>query len=251
MMNSSQNMFWGDINDIKRFTENTEDNKHKQAKKTSAIILAGIQLFENFMKGIKNLSAYDAASTILSEANWIQKSTFKEFRDASGNKIITEIGKVYYIDYGKTFCGELAYFHYGLCIGKREDKILVIPMTSGSGYFSSCYHPINNPYADKKHRQALASEGFLKDCVLKINDIKFISAGRIEKESVSIDKDVLLEIQKQVFQVGFSQLFQEYTNDKKQIDKKDKQIEEQKELIIKLKNENNHMKQILKNNNLL
>ena len=59
-------MFWGDIKDIKRFSENTEENKKKSARKTSAIILAGVQLMENFIKGIKHMNAYDASSTILS-----------------------------------------------------------------------------------------------------------------------------------------------------------------------------------------
>ena len=251
MMKESQNMFWSDINNVSRFTENTSDNKNKQARKTSAVILAAVQLSENFIKGIKNLSAYDASSIITSEAIWIQKSSNKEFKDLHGKRKTIQVGTVYYIDYGKTFYGELAYFHYGLCIGKREDKVFIVPMTSGNNYFSTCYHPVNNPYANKKYRQALVKEGFTKDCVLKIDDAKFISAGRIEKESVTIHPDVLSEIQKQVFQVIFPQLYQEYDNDKKQIIKKEKQINDQKSLINQLKNDNNHMKQLLKNNNLL
>lgn len=73
MMDTSENMFWGDINDISRFTENTQANKVKKARRTSAILLAAIQLMENFIKGIKHMNAYDAASTIISDANWIQK----------------------------------------------------------------------------------------------------------------------------------------------------------------------------------
>ena len=56
MMKSSKNMFWSDINDITRFTENTIDNKRKEARKTSSIILASVQLMENFIKGIKPVS---------------------------------------------------------------------------------------------------------------------------------------------------------------------------------------------------
>lgn len=251
MMKESQNMFWSDINDISRFTENTPSNKEKQARKTAAIILAAVQLSENFIKGLKHLSAYEASSIITSDANWIQKSTDKEFKDSYGKRKPVQVGTVYYIDYGKTFCGELAYFHYGLCVGKREDKVFIVPMTSGTQYFSTCYHPSNNPLANKKYRQALATEGFSKDCVLKIDDAKFISAGRIEKESVTIHKDTLSEIQKQVFQVIFPQLYQEYDNHQKLLTKKEKQINDQKALIARLKNGNNHMKQLLKNNNLL
>lgn len=241
MMKSTQNMFWSDIHDITRFTENTEENKQKQARKTSSIILAGIQLMENYLKGIKCLNAYDASSTIISDANWIQKSTFNTFKDKSGNIIPVELGKTYYIDYGKTFYGELAYFHYGLCIGKKDKKILVVPIRTGKDIFKTSYHPRNNPNANKKYRQGLQVEGFPKNCVLLINDLKYISAGRIEKECASIHKDILSEIQKQVFQVELPSLYTEYFGQQKKLEKFQKQISEQKELIQKLKKENNKL----------
>lgn len=247
MMQNLENMFWSDIRDVKRFTENTQENKHKKAKKTSSIVLASIQLTENFIKGIKSMNAYEAASTILSEANWIQKSSFTDFIDDENKKVNIKIGTVYYVDYGKTFAGELAYFHYGLCIAKKDNKYLIIPITSGTDYFSTCYHPRLNPTANKKNRQALKSEGFAKDCVLKINDAKYISAGRIEKEVISIDSIVLSEIQVQFFAVSFPRLHQNYINTIRKLEKQNKQILDQKELIHELKSEKNHLKQLLNN----
>lgn len=44
MMKTSSNIFGGDIKNIKRFSENTEENKKKPARQTSSIILAGMQL---------------------------------------------------------------------------------------------------------------------------------------------------------------------------------------------------------------
>ena len=251
MMPSSNSMSYEDVHNIRRFTENTVENKEKEAKKTASIILAGIQLFDNYIKGIKKMSAYDAASTICSHANWIKNNTLEIYKDASGNKIVPEVGKIYYIDFGNTFYGELSYFHYGLCIGKKENKILVVPITSGSQYFSTCYHPINNPYANRKHRQALTTEGFQKDCVLKIDDTKFISAGRIIKENVQIQNVVLKEIQEQVFHVEFPTLEQKYNSQNKKIIHLEEKVEYQKNEINKLKTENNHMKQILINNKLI
>lgn len=246
MITSSENMFWGDINDITRFCENTGENKDKRARKTSSIILAGVQLMENFIKGLKNMSAYDAASTIISDANWIKNSSRSDFLDETGKKVVVSLGSVYYIDYGKTFYQELAYFHHGLCVGKKEGKILIIPMTSGTKYFSSCYHPINNPMANKKYRQALLSEGFEKDCVLKMNDAKFISPGRIVRETISINSDVLLQIQEQLFSIQFPVLYQKYINYMKSEEKNKKQISEQKQLISNLKQENNNLKMKLR-----
>lgn len=247
MMRQSDNMFWGDIGDITRFSENTTSNKNKSARKTSAIILAAVQLMENYIKGIKHMDAYTASSTILSSANWIKKSSVDRYKDEKGNEIIIKPGTVYYIDYGNSFYGELAYYHHGLCVGKIDGKVLVIPMTSGKEFFSSCYHPINNPKSNKKFRQALLSEGFEKDCVLKMNDAKFISPGRIERETTTIRNDILLEIQKQLFSIEFPYFYQKFCNNINENKKLTKQINDQKELINKLKQEKNTLTQKLKN----
>lgn len=246
MIKVTNNMFWSDLHNITRFSENTTDNKNKIARKTSPIILAAIQLMENYIKGIKNLSAFDASSIILSDANWIRNNRRTEFLDEKGNKITIKVGTVYYIDFGNTFSDELAYFHHGLCVGKKEGKILIVPMTSGAKYFPNSYHPINNPHANRKYRQALASEGFEKDCVLKLNDAKFISPGRLDKETVTIDTDILKQIQKQLFNIQFPELYQKFCNNEKKIEKYEKQICDQKELISQLKQENNTLRIKLK-----
>ena len=247
MMTRSQNMSWKDINSITNFAENTLFNKNKKAKKTPNILLASIQLMENFIKGIKNMNAYDAASTIISDANWIKKNSVDTFYDGNGNKVTINIGKVYYIDYGKTFCGELSYYHYGLCIGKKDKKILIIPMRSGHDVFEHSYHPEKKPNGNKKYRQGLEEEGFQKDCILMINDCKYISAGRIEKESVQIDNSIIESIQEQVFQVEFPHLYTKHFWMQKKIEKDAKKINDQKELIQKLKAQNNRYKQLLDN----
>lgn len=120
-------------------------------------------------------------------------------------------------------------------------------MTSNKEHFYESYHPIQNPKGNKKNRQALSSEGFSKDCILKINDTKYISAGRIEKETVKISNELLEEIQKQVFQVQFPNLFTKHLSHQKTIQKNERLILEQKEEIIRLKQENNRLNQILKN----
>lgn len=242
MIKETNNMIWGDIHNIKYYSENTKENKNKSAKKIASIILASVQLMENYIKGIKNLNAFDASSIILSDANWIRNNGRTEFLDDKGNKIIIKIGTVYYLDFGNAFSNELAYFHHGLCVGKKEGKILIVPMTSGTKYFSDCYHPINNPIANKKYRQALSSEGFEKDCVLKLNDAKFISPGRIDKETVSIDTNIVKQVQEQLFNIQFPDLYQKLYNSIKKNEKYEKQIAEQKNLINRLKQENNTLR---------
>ena len=246
MIKETKNMFWSEIHNIKYFSENTNENKGREARKTPSIILAAVQLMENYIKGIKKLSAYDASSMILSDANWMRNNSKTNFTDDNGNIITVKIGTIYYIDFGNTFSDELAYFHHGLCVGKKEGKILIVPMTSGTKYFSSCYHPVSNPTANKKYRQALKSEGFEKDCVLKLNDAKFISPGRIDKETVSISHDIVEQVQEQLFSIQFPELYQKLYNSLKKIDKYEKQISDQKELVSRLKQENNTLRMKLR-----
>lgn len=175
-----EHALWSDVNDIKRFTQNTTDNKRKRAKKTSSIILAAIQYTQNYLMGLKKQNAYDAASIIFSDANWIKNGDKTDFIE-HGVKKKVKIGYTYYIDYGNNFNGEIGYYHHGLCIGKNNDKVLIVPTITGANIFANCYHPINNPNSKRNKRQALKSEGFNKDCVLLINDTKYISAGRIDK----------------------------------------------------------------------
>lgn len=241
MMKETNNMVWSDIHNIKYYSENTPDNKSKKAKKIASIILASIQLMENYIKGIKNLSAFDASSIILSDVNWVRNNNRTDFFDSNGNKITIKVGTVYYLDFGNTFADELAYFHHGLCIGQKEGKILIVPMTSGAKYFPTSYHPNNNPTANKKYRQALMSESFEKDCILKLNDTKFVSPGRFDKETVSIGEDVVRQIQEQLFSIQMPEIYQKYINTIKKNTKYEKQISDQNELIQKLKQENNSL----------
>ena len=62
-----------------------------------------------------------------------------------------------------------------------------------------------------------------------------------------INNETLESIQLQVFQVEFPNLFMDFNNVKKNNEKLVKQICDQKELIIKLKNETNRCHQLLNN----
>ena len=80
-----------------------------------------------------------------------------------------------------------------------------------------------------------------------INDCRYISAGRIEKESVQIDSNIIESIQNQVFQVEFPNLYTKYFGFQKIIERNEKKITDQKQLMQKLKSENNTYKQLLDN----
>ena len=235
------NMAWGDAANIKDFTENTPENKKKDARKTSRILLAAFQYTHNYIQGLKRQNAYDAASIIYSDVNLIRSGNKVKFVDAEENEVEIKVGTTYYIDYGNNFHGELSYFHHGLYIGKSHEKVLIVPMRSGTDIIDISYHPTENPNGQKYYRKALQSEGFLKDCVLLINNTRYISPGRIAKEFVDISPKALKEIKEQVFSVMFCDIEQRYKqiqqnnkNYKKVIRNKNKELKRQEEKYFKL-----------------
>ena len=240
----TSSMIWGDINGVNRYTANKTDNKAKRTKHASKILLGAIQYAENYLRSLKQLNAYDASSIIKSDSSWLQKHSFNEFKVGDRNVAIKP-GQICYLDYGKAYKGELAYFHYGLCVSRKDGKLFVIPITSATSWINDCYHPVKNPSATKKYRQGLKSEGFSKDCVLMLNDAKFISAGRIDSLDVEINPDTLVEIQQQLFTVCFPNINSKFITITDKIDRLDKKIKDKDEIITGLKNSNTTLNQKL------
>lgn len=240
-----ENMVWKDTKKITKFTENTKENRNKLARTTSSLILAATQYMYNYIQGLKRLSVYDAASILNSDINWfknLDRNTPQKCENSEESVTISS-GKLYYINYGNSFKGELSYFHYGLCIGKKENKILVVPMRTGADIFGGSYHPVYNNRGKKKYRRCYPEEGFLKECTLLVNDTKYISCGRIIKEAGEIDKEVLEDIKMQVFSFQYPNIYQQFVNQQNKIIKMDKDMAEKKEEIIELKNRINLLEQ--------
>jgi hypothetical protein len=239
-------MKWDDINNIDKYCKNNEINKEAESKWKSKILLALMQINENFNGAIKQLNAYDSSSIIKSEGIWLKRSCFSKYipKEKAIDKIL--VGQVCIIDYGKTYKNELSYVHYGLCIGKKEEKYFIVPMTTGKKWRNNCYHPKNNTKPSKKYRQALKDEGFSKDCVLMIHDTKFVSGGRIIGiDNLITDENILNEIQMQAFSVCFPNYFQSFNSMKIKLENKENQVENQRKIINNLLKSNAKLKQQL------
>lgn len=238
-------MYWSDVTYIKRYIENTESNKKKKAKKIGSIMIAGIQYMHNYIQGVIRQNAYDASNIIFSDSHWMRYRHEYYSKDENGKKIIPKIGYTYYINFGNNYGSELSYFHHGLCIGKYGGKILIVPMRTGNDVFSKSFHPTKNPRGDKKYRQVLITEGFSKNGILMINDLKYISPARIDKAGVKIDNDILKEIQEQVFRIGFPNIKSEMDKNIREIAKLNETVELQRKEIIELKAQINNSNQKL------
>lgn len=223
------------------FTGNNATNKGMDALKKYKILNGLFQLEDNIYKIIKQLNAYDASSILIAESNWIKRNHFSKYMPSMGAPKKIEFGQVCSIDYGKTYKSEMGYIHPGLCVGIKNGKYLIVPITTGKTWRTTCYHPIENPDMTKEYRQALQSEGFDKDEVLLINDTKFISGGRILELHEIINSNTLKEIQYQLLQIMFPILFDETVEIQK----------ENQKLAHKIKNMEGQVKNLKKKNDIL
>ncbi len=219
-----EKMKFEDIDKISAYTGNNHTNKAMRATEKPKVLNALLQFFENTNNVFRQLNAYDSSSIIIAESNWIKRNHFSKHMPSKGTTEKVQFGQVCTIDYGKTYKGEIGYIHPGLCIGKKNNKYLFVPMTTGRSWRSKCYHPIHNPDSSKDNRQSCTSEGFLKDGVLLVDDTKFVSGGRILELLEIIDPDVLYEIQNQVLSVMFPIQYKETTVIKKENLKYENQI---------------------------
>lgn len=222
------------------YTHNTKTNKNMSGISRPKIIDGLIQLEENIHRILRQLNAYDASSILIAESNWMKRNHFNKYMPNKNAKKKVCLGQVCTIDYGKSYKGEIGYVHPGLCIGKKGNKYLIIPMTTGKDWRDKCYHPINNPTMTKEHRQCFVSEGFKQDGVLLINDSKFVSGGRILELHEKISKELLEEIQMQLFHILFPDIYRIYHKNNDQVARYKNTIDNMERQIanLKLKNEN-------------
>ena len=127
---------------------------------------------------------YEAASILIAEQDWIKRKN-------SQNKFpIPLVGFMLKIDFGKTYIGECGYIHYALCIAQSESKYLVIPSTTHDDIIKVAYHPIYRTTVGKSIYLLKKNEAKnTKDCALYMNDMRFISSGRIIKKCNKIESE--------------------------------------------------------------
>lgn len=220
------------------YTGNNSTNKGMKAITTHKILSAVMEMKDNINNIVCQLNTYDVSSILVGESNWIKRNHFSKYMPSKGAAKKVALGQVCTVDYGKTYKGEIGYVHPGLCIGKKENKYLIVPMTTGKTWRETCYHPIVNPNESKRYRQALVSESFVKDGVLLINDMKYISGGRILELHEIIDADTLKEIQHQACNVAFPNMYVEFEKTTKENIKLNHKCENAERQINNLKKEN-------------
>lgn len=234
----TSNLEFDYIDKVGYYTKNNLSNKTMHAIERPKILNGILQFIDNTNRVMRQLNAYDSSSILIAESNWMKRNHFKKYTPNKNAPKKVLLGQVCTIDYGKTYNGEIGYIHPGLCVGKKDEKYLIVPMTTGKTWRNTCYHPIHNPNMTKENRQCCITEGFRKNGVLLMNDAKFISGGRILELHEIIQADTLKDIQNQLFYILFPHIYNDYSKMKDKIASMQNTIDNTKRQVSNLKDKN-------------
>lgn len=141
-----------------------------------------------------NLTSKDALYCIMSETNYRER----RFDPGCDEKTLwIKPGDICYIDYGKCYVNETGFLHFGVILKIKNDKALVIPMTSNEKTYKEALKQEAREY-DRSHIMPIGKiDGMAKPSVLFLNDSKWINTARIidVKAHIPTDSSLFLRIQ--------------------------------------------------------
>lgn len=237
----TSNLEFGYIDKVGYYTKNNPSNKTMAAIERPKILNGILQFIDNTNRIMRQLNAYDSSSILIAESNWMKRNHFKKYTPSKNAPKKVLLGQVCTIDYGKTYKGEIGYIHPGLCVGKKNEKYLIIPMTTGKAWRDKCFHPIHNPNMTKENRQCCINEGFEKDGILLMSDARFISGGRILELHETIQPNILKEIQEQLFSILFPHIYRDFSEMQDKIIHMQNTIDNTKRQVNNLKDKNDKL----------
>lgn len=158
-------------------------------------------------------------------------------------------GDVCQFEFGKNFQPEMSFEHRGLVIGKNSKMVYVLPICSynkSNNQHIKAYHPIDNPKSKSNFYLLKPSEvPFIKHTsVLKLNDLRSVSAYRILYKQKEGHLDIESEIYQNIEQLVMDKYFHRYIYKFKKLEKENLELkeknlkmeEENQNLLLKIKN---------------
>lgn len=155
-------------------------------------------------------------------------------------------GEIYQFEFGKNYIPEMSYEHRGLVIGVKKKMLYVLPIFSYNPQkHLDVYHPVDFP--DSQSDMFLLKNSdfsfITHDSVLKLNDIRTVSVGRIlykQSGKISPASDTYKQIEALVIQKYFSGFYYDFLKQKQTIRKLEqgKNDVEQKNETLSQENEN-------------
>ena len=132
--------------------------------------------FENQKLNYSLMGKKELRGHLISEDNWQKRHSLLSCEQLGVN---IRVGDICFVDFGRAYCLESGFQHFGLILTISHGKAFVIPMTSNEQTYTQGYHPVDNPEG-KSHLLRIGKvKGLNKPSVLFLNDAKFINTARI------------------------------------------------------------------------
>jgi mRNA-degrading endonuclease toxin of MazEF toxin-antitoxin module len=153
-------------------------------------------LQNNIFKFVKNFTIYEFCL-------WIKYMNFYILRKNEFYKNKYKKGDIVYIELGTNIGNELSYIHPCVILEENRDNIFIIPCSSSK--VSKIYDKKGNIY--KEYILASKNDGFTKDTVLLLNNIKWVSKTRIVNTMGKVSKELLNKLYEESFKYNYSHQF--------------------------------------------
>lgn len=194
-----------DYSILQPLSANNNENKTNKVNDNENCKKELEKYLNNFREFMLNQSVYDMTSLLIAEQDWLKRH--------SKQQVFSEnlVGKILRVDFGKTYLCENGFVHYAICIAENQGKYCVIPMTTANDEIKMAYHPQFRQTGEKRLYLLKKSDGISKDAALYINDLKFISSGRIIKVGNKIADEAYNNIIDLVCEVVLEELHKKMT----------------------------------------
>ncbi len=174
---------------FKKLAEYLKNNKTKckqtRAYENNIVSHSLLGIIAKLINRFENCTEYEIGLFVRSFDKWLDR---KDVVNTPENSTIVQVGDICMVDWNINYTPELSYIHPCLIIEDINNMISVLPVSSS--HIDEAYHPISNPNGNKFYRKVDKSDGFKKECVIFLDELKVISKSRIINKIGSLTCDL-------------------------------------------------------------
>lgn len=229
---------------------NTEECKNVTSYDNIIISKSVFGLFSKLINKFEKSKSYQTGLFVKSINDWLDRKDNNQPLDATIQNI--SIGDIYMVDWNIGYSPELSYEHPCVVIEILDEFIFALPVSAQKAYVKIAYHPEKNKEGDRNYRLVYPEDGFNKECVIHINQVKTISKTRMlyKMGNLTIDgngesallNELKLEMVNKYFPVEYNNIIEENNVYKKRVEYLSKQRKSNQSRADKLRNENKQLK---------
>jgi hypothetical protein len=201
-----------DYGQLQPLSKNIAVNKQNLASENELCMNELEKYINNFRTYMSNLCVYDMTSLLIAEQDWLLRNA------KTTTQPYSLVGKMLKVDFGKVYQYENGFVHYALCVAEQNNKYFVAPSTTSSKAVKAAFHPKYRPAGEKRIYLLKKEDNVDKDAALYLNDMRYVSGGRILQVGNIINKDILYSVINHIIYLCFPHISSEIMEQKNKYD---------------------------------